>query len=105
MVVVVDELRQDAPQVALAEGNQVIEALPAGGPHPAFGDGVSAGLTAGVRGLIAIRPLMPAIDRLVESGIPRSGPIVGPTAAAYSAQLLDCPRYKHRPWLLKSCLC
>jgi hypothetical protein len=28
MVVVVDELRQDPPQVALADGNQVVEALP-----------------------------------------------------------------------------
>jgi hypothetical protein len=43
MVVVVDELRQDPAQVALAHRNQVVEALPAGGPHPAFGDGVGAG--------------------------------------------------------------
>src|SRR5450759_3944068 len=43
MVVVVDELRQDPPQVALADGNQVVEALPAGCPHPAFRDRVRAG--------------------------------------------------------------
>src|SRR5579859_3553019 len=43
MVVVVDELCQDPPQVALVDGNQVVEALPAGCPHPALGDGVSAG--------------------------------------------------------------
>ncbi len=30
MVVVVDELRQDRPQVALADGNQMVEALPGG---------------------------------------------------------------------------
>ena len=43
MVVVVDEFRQDPPQVALADGNQVVEALPAGCPHPAFGDRVCTG--------------------------------------------------------------
>ena len=43
MVVVVDEFRQDPPQVALADGNQVVEALPAGCPHPAFRDRVRAG--------------------------------------------------------------
>ena len=43
MVVVVDELRQDPPQVALADGDQVVEALLAGGPHPAFRDRVRTG--------------------------------------------------------------
>ena len=43
MVVVVDEFRQDPPQVALADGNQVVEALRADCPHPAFGDRVGAG--------------------------------------------------------------
>jgi hypothetical protein len=43
MVVVVDELCQDPPQVALADGNQVVEALLAGCPHPAFRDRVRAG--------------------------------------------------------------
>ena len=43
MVVVVDELRQDLPQVALVDGNQVVEALPTGCPHPAFRDRVRAG--------------------------------------------------------------
>src|SRR5450759_962909 len=43
MVVVVDEFRQDPPQVALADGNQVVEALPAGRPHPAFDDRVCTG--------------------------------------------------------------
>src|SRR5450759_5706258 len=43
MVVVVDEFRQDPPQVALADRNQVVEALPAGRPHPAFRDRVRAG--------------------------------------------------------------
>jgi hypothetical protein len=43
MVVVVEELHQYPPQVALADGNQVVEALPAGCPHPAFRDRVRAG--------------------------------------------------------------
>ncbi len=43
MVVVVDELRQDPSEVALADRNQVVEALPAGCPHPALGDRVRAG--------------------------------------------------------------
>ena len=43
MVVVVDEVRQDPPQVALADGNQVVEALPTRCPHPAFRDRVRAG--------------------------------------------------------------
>ena len=40
MVVVVDELEQDSAQVALAKGNQMIEALSADCPHPAFRDRV-----------------------------------------------------------------
>ena len=40
VVVVVGELVQDRTQVALAEGNQMVEALAADGPHPAFRDRV-----------------------------------------------------------------
>jgi hypothetical protein len=36
VVVVVDEFTQDRAQVALAERYQVVEALTADGPHPAF---------------------------------------------------------------------
>src|SRR5450759_3633822 len=43
MVVVVDEFRQNRSQVALADRNQVVEAFPAGCPHPTFGDRVRAG--------------------------------------------------------------
>src|SRR5450756_2353262 len=43
MVVVVDELRQDPPQVALVDRNQVVEALPTGCPHPTLGNRVRAG--------------------------------------------------------------
>jgi hypothetical protein len=43
MVVLVDELRKHPPQVALADENQVVEALPAGSADPALGDGVRAG--------------------------------------------------------------
>ena len=43
MVVVVEELHQYPPQVALADRNQVVEALPAGCPHPTLGDRVRAG--------------------------------------------------------------
>src|SRR5450756_754199 len=43
MVVVVEELHQYPPQVALADRNQVVEALPGGCPHPTLGDRVRAG--------------------------------------------------------------
>ena len=43
MVVVVGELGQDPAQMTFANGNQVIEALPTGCPHPAFRDRVRAG--------------------------------------------------------------
>jgi hypothetical protein len=43
MVVVVDELLKHPPQVAFADGNQVVEAFPAGSADPALGDGVRAG--------------------------------------------------------------
>ncbi len=42
MIVVVDELGQDPAQVALAEGNQMVEALPADCSDPTFADRVRA---------------------------------------------------------------
>jgi hypothetical protein len=56
MVVVVEELHQYPPQVALADRNQVVEALPAGCPHPTLGDRVRAGRPIGVRRLLIARP-------------------------------------------------
>jgi len=41
-VVVVDELGKDAVQVALVDGDHVVQALLPGGSHPALGDGVGA---------------------------------------------------------------
>jgi hypothetical protein len=43
VVVVADELGQDPAQVVLAEGNQMVEALPADCSDPAFADRVRAG--------------------------------------------------------------
>jgi hypothetical protein len=43
MVVIVDELCRDPAQMALADRNQVVEALSAGCAHPTLGDRVRAG--------------------------------------------------------------
>ena len=43
VVVVVDKLGQDPKEMTLAEGNQLIEALSADGPHPPFDNPVRAG--------------------------------------------------------------
>jgi len=40
LVVVIEELGQHPFKVSLAKDRQVVEALSAGGPHPAFSEGV-----------------------------------------------------------------
>jgi len=83
-VVVVDELGKDAVQVALVDGDLVVQALSPSSPHPALGDGVGArcaewrlqALDAQARGAQAVvgAPNTVAVmDQVSRFAVPRCG--------------------------------